>query len=164
MTVTAEQIDRISILGRFVFGIICLEQILEGWNAKGGRIPDLLKGFWSYLDYLELRRLDIWDENIRELLPLIHWDIPDYTGNLSLSLHQQETLYELIDLVWDIGGQNLYAGYESWCTREPTLKVIHILEENGFQIPDITSFMRSSADENGGWGNPLPKSFFFTNE
>jgi len=157
----ATLIDQMSIWGRLAFGITCLERLCAAWSANQGEgIRKVLSQFWSFWLFSKERRLDLWEEACDALLPEDFHEMPSLTGNLSLSWSQQMVLHAVIENVWLIGSGNLYGGFRSEFTREPTIKVISLLQNHGIELPDVQLFLKSPVSESNGWGEPHPPDYF----
>lgn len=155
--ITKNDLIPISIRGRVAFGITCLEKLLNKWGVKNHKITELLHVLWTFTSSTSL---DIWERDILSILPEDDNDESTHFGFDSLTSEQKEDLSDLIYYVIEIGRGNLYGGYVSDFTSEPTIKVIEIVIKNAVKIPELHKFKKSSAKEEHGWGTPVELEYF----
>ncbi|MGR7814561.1 hypothetical protein [Lacinutrix undariae] len=161
-----EILKKISIRGRFAYGMKCLEQYVKENELKDELIVKILDNLWEFTNSDEL---DVWDEKISDLNPKhilniqpekIESEFPTITVN---EYHELKKFYEnsdtdfiiMVENVIEIGTGNLYGGideYSSW-TLEPTLEMIKSM--NLKRIPNIKNFEFSKFSEDNGWGNKI---------
>ena len=165
-----KKLKKISIRGRFAFGVKCIEQYAFEKNIDNKWIYKILETLWEFTN---TDRLDIWDEKIEDLNP---WNIleehPDNNPSdyKTLSINEFNELYifynsldknfiDMIGNVIEIGTGNLYGatGKFSLFSLKPTLEVLRIAKLEIKQIPDIKFFEFSKFSEENGWGNNFSK-------
>jgi hypothetical protein len=154
-----DKIETISIRGRLAFGATCFERALKHYNARTEQMNKLLLAIWQFT---ASEKLDQWEQNMRKFL-VDDYQLQEFSHKYDVSFLQekeQQFLYELIDNVIEIGMGNLYAGYVSKYTLNPTIKVAELMEREGIALPTLENFKRSKASEAHGWGNCVDKSFF----
>ena len=140
-----EMLKKISIRGRFAFGMTCLEQY-----AKENELSDELSNriFDNLWEFTTTNKLDVWEEKISN-----SHDIEIFCNS------SDKDFVSMIKKVIEIGTGNLYGGtdqYSSW-TLEPTLELLKLSELKIKQMPKIKSFQFSKFSEDGGWGNIIIK-------
>ncbi len=160
-------IKRISIRGRFAFCLACLHNSLikEGIDAQKLRI--LLDRLH---DFLSSVKLSVWETKAVEVSPDTLLDIhadndlgayktlskeeAEYLKNMYTTL--PKAIVQLIDLTISVGLSNLYGGTGEYSshTLEPVLQVVDVMEQSGYQMPDISAYERYRFAEDHGWGNP----------
>jgi hypothetical protein len=155
--ITKYDLIPISIRGRVAFGITCLEKLLNKWGVENNKITELLHVLWTFTSSTAL---DIWERDILSVLPEDDSVESIHFGFGSLTEEQREDLSDLIYYVIEIGRGNLYGGYVSDFTSEPTIKVIEIVMKNEVKTPELHKFKKSSAQEGHGWGTPVEPEYF----
>jgi hypothetical protein len=157
-------IDPVSIRGRMAFGVTCLESVCTALRIESKAMQDLIEVLWRFT---ESKMLGEWEGDICAALPAREGDVEAYTthfGLRHLNDAQQRFVTGLIDTVIEVGRGNLYAGFVSVHTRDPTFKIAVMLHERGFAVPDIQRFAISSVEEFHGWGNPISREAFHNHE
>lgn len=149
--------EPISIIGRFAFGLTCLEHTCQAWQVKSQKMNELIEYLWTFTSS---HGLDTWESELNEFLPNYTYEMPTRFEYGFLENDKQELLTDLILEVIEIAGANLYGGFRSEYTMVHTLKVASLLEENNIELPNLTPFQKSKVTEFHGWGNPVDKSFF----
>lgn len=149
--------EHISIIGRFAFGLTCLERTCQAWQVKSKQMNELIEFLWTFTSSHEL---DTWEGHIYEILPDYTYEVPKKFVFDFLKKDKQEILTDMILEVIEIAEANLYCGFRSEYTIVHTLKVVSLLEENNIELPDLKPFQKSKVTEFHGWGNPVDKSFF----
>jgi hypothetical protein len=149
--------EPVSIIGRFAFGVICLEKLCQEWKVKSQQINELIEFLWTFTSS---HGLDTWESCINDTLPDYKNEVPIKFGFDFLDKDKQETLTDTILEVIEIAGANLYGAFKSEYTMVHTLKVASLLETYNIELPDLKPFAKSKVTEFHGWGNPVDKSFF----
>lgn len=152
--------EPISIIGRFAFGVTCLERICEEWQIKSQQMNELIDILWTFTSTKNVS--DWWEFQVSEIR-----DIADNTNETPakfgfefLPKDKQETLTEIIEEVIWIGAENLYGGFKSEFTMVHTLRVASLLNKNNVELPDLKPFQKSKVTKYQGWGFAVDKSFF----
>jgi hypothetical protein len=158
--VDRSELDSISIRGRVAFAITCLERVCDHLRFRNERIHGLIRFLWTYVCS---QRLDLWEQEVANTYPFD--DTLDvcakWYGYDHLPPEQQVLLWQLIlETVENIALGNLYGGYRSYFTREPTWRVAHLLDEWSIPLPSLRPFLKSKATERHGWGNLVDPAFF----
>jgi hypothetical protein len=160
----SDEIDQISIRGRFAFGVSCLQTACKVWDVTSDPLDSLFEQLWKFTNS---DRLDIWIDETLSMLPEFGWNPNEHSTmyakafNLTnLDERRQRILATLIEEVVNIGSGNLFGGFVSEFTRIPTLKVGAILDREGISLPCLDRFKRSHVSEYHGWGDRVPPSFF----
>lgn len=147
-------IKSISIRGRTAMAIICLENVINKTQMMSPKLTELLDIIWQFVEADDLGE---WDEQIYRW----HNLEGDLLENSEFTL-LPEFILEMISETEEVAGGNLYGGvvgYSSF-TFNPLVNVLNLALENGFGIPDVEPFKKSSFSEDGGWGFPVTRNFF----
>jgi hypothetical protein len=153
----AAGLDLLSIRARVALGCASLEKLCREWQLLSGKMPKLLSALW---EFTSAEQLDQWDGRITALVPNDADEIPTFLDQPSLDAERSALIFEMICAVHAIGGENLYCGFVSEYTREPTERALQLLSQAKVSPPNWSPFLRSTVLERGGWGNPQPASFF----
>lgn len=166
-------LKKISIRGRMALGISCLEiAIKELGLSDDNAFECLCSDLWEFVSANNKN----WEEKINRYYPVVlvknmDWGQINIDKFLSTNKEQESDAIcqemaalfeELIDQVIYIGTSNLYGGtgeYSQW-SLEPTLKVLSIMEQLHFRIPNLIPFSKSKFSEVHGWGKKRAPSFF----
>nr|WP_263323147.1 hypothetical protein [Neobacillus sp. Marseille-Q6967] len=153
--------EPIAIIGRFAFGVTCLERICEEWQVKSQQMNELIEILWTLTSTKDV--CDWWEFQVSEIV----WDIEDNKNETPakfgfefLQKDKQETLTEIIVNVCWIAGNNLFSAFRSEHSMVYTLRVASLLKANNVELPDLKPFQKSKVTEYQGWGNSVDKSFF----
>ncbi|PTD16294.1 hypothetical protein [Flavobacterium columnare] len=165
-----ELFKKISIRGRFAFGIMCIEEYLLENSIKDFWIEKLLIHLW---EFTESDNLDVWDEKISDLNPynILEVDYEEYPNDfptINASEYKElKKIYEnldsdlviLISQTIEIGVSNLYGGTGEYSNHSliPTLEVYKIAEKTISKKPDVNNFIQFKYSESNGWGNKFTK-------
>jgi hypothetical protein len=165
-----ELFKKISIRGRFAFGIMCIEEYLLENKIENPCIEKLLMHLW---EFTESENLDIWDERISDLNPnnILEVDyekFPNDFPTINASEYRElKKIYEnlnadlikLISETIEIGISNLYGGTGEYSKYSliPTLEVYKIAEKIISKKPDVDNFVQFKYSESNGWGNKFTK-------
>ena len=125
-------------------GITCLEIMLaETALIDKEEVQELLSILWEFTNS---DQLDLWHEKICD------FDIEFSIEGANEYLEKE--LEEMFICVMYIGINNLYGGTGEFSkeTLNSTIDVLKIMENHGFQIPDLTKFEKSRFSEGGGLG------------
>ncbi|WP_409446088.1 hypothetical protein [Mariniflexile rhizosphaerae] len=159
---------KISIRGRFAFGMKCLEQYAIENELSDKCINKIFDSLWEFTSSDEL---DIWEEKISDINPKyilninpenIETEFPTITLDEYYEIKEfykssDKHFVSMVSEIIEIGVGNLYGGtddYSSW-TLNPTLELIKLAELNLKQIPKIENFEFSKFSEDNGWGNKI---------
>jgi hypothetical protein len=154
---SASVIDPMSIRARVALGITCLEKLCAEWGLLSGKMPDLLAALWGFTSS---DRLDEWDGRVAAFVPETASELLVVIDQEFVAPQRLELLLEMLKAVHAIGGENLYGGFVSEFTREPTERALELMSKAQVPTPNVTPFAKSTVLECGGWGRPRPASFF----
>lgn len=165
-----EKFKKISIRGRFAFGMKCIEQYKKENVIKDRWISKLINALWEFTTSNEL---DVWDEKIRDLDPSNILDshpnnkASDYETLTENDFKELKICYQnlnidfinLIGYVLEIGTRNLYGGTGTYSkfTLEPTMQVYELSTKILDEIPKIENFIKFTYKEEHGWGKIINK-------
>lgn len=161
-----EQIKKISIRGRMVIGIICLENVFKYNEIYDDPLKELLG---KLKEFTCSNSLDVWDKQINEYDPVTILD--DHPGNnfdeyqflnkeelLNLKdiyLNIPRQVLNCISYAIEIGTSNLYGGTEKYSplSLEPTLKIIELSgHENSIKTIINDLIQKTPFEDKNGWG------------
>jgi len=159
---------KISIRGRFAFGIKCIERYISENKIEINRIDKLLSQLW---EFTESENLDVWDEKISDLNPTnileVEYekfpndfptiDASEYKELKKIYQNLDEDLIKLISETIEIGTSNLYGGTGEYSAYSliPTIEVYKIAEKVLSKMPDVNSFIQFKFSEFNGWGDKI---------
>lgn len=159
---------KISIRGRFAFGVKCIERYISENKIEIKSIDKLLTQLW---EFTESENLDVWDEKISDLNPTNILEIeyekfPDDFPTIDASKYKElkknyqnlnQDLIKLISKTIEIGTSNLYGGTGAYSNHSliPTIEVYKIAEKSLSKMPDVNSFIQFRFSEFNGWGNKI---------
>ena len=179
---TKQEIDklkRISIRGRFAYGLMCLERVTENNGVNFPELQLLITKMWEITNS---EKLGWWQDLLIENNP--NTVIGDYqlfkNGKITFkeigfstinNLEEFESrvnflkklpspIVKLIDKLTEIVNQNLFAGCgeHSESTLKPTIELVEILDSIlDFERPIIEIVKFSKFSENHGWGNKFTR-------
>ncbi|OOB81618.1 hypothetical protein BZL53_14525 [Flavobacterium columnare] len=152
--------DFISITGRYIYGYLCLNASIVKNNetALPEDLNSLIKGF------VETDSLDVWHENIEEIIPsfilnnsydtgyyeIISEDLyillKEYYSNIS------KVTIDIIENLFTLGFSNLYGAFESNISLKYLHKIMEIMEMNNIPLPNYEIVKSCSVTERKGWG------------
>lgn len=146
-----------SIRARVALGCECLEKLCREWGLMTGRMPALLN---ALREFTSADQLDQWDGRIKAIMPDNPPELLQMLAQEHVDPERSDLLLEMLRAVHDIGGENLFGGFVSEFTREPTERVFELLSKAGVPSPDWAPFVNSTVLECGGWGKPRAASSF----
>ncbi|PHN04592.1 hypothetical protein [Flavilitoribacter nigricans] len=173
-------LKKISIRGRFAYGLWCLEELAASRGNSDPALTTLINKLWKVT---ESETLGWWEDLLVEHNPKVM--IPDYIafkeGRVSLRAIDlstidtatdfaaraaflqslEEPIPELLDKLAQIANQNLFAGTEiySELTYQSTTQLIEILDaEKDYDRPGLEIVAFSKFSGNDGWGIPFPRA------
>ncbi|MCD8401345.1 hypothetical protein G1K66_12645 [Tenacibaculum finnmarkense] len=135
-------LKKISIRGRFAFGV----KVLEQYTQDNYLIDDWLDRLFETLrEFTILKKLDKWDKKIGEFENELKNQ--SFESNLSC----------LIENIIQIGTNGLYGGLGEYSseTLTPTLKILEIANKDLTRVPNLKKFEFSKFSEHNGWGKPF---------
>lgn len=143
------------------FAITCLERVCTAWEIKSEPMDRLLGALWKFVSSKDL------GEWLEEILPRA-LPVSDFTPSecasefaySHCSYEQKQIMCCLIEEVISVGEGNIYGGYRSEYTLEPTLFVAELLKRYAIELPDLSPFAKSHVSEEGGWGKSVEPGFF----
>lgn len=160
-----ESLKQISIRGRMALATTVLESVLSHFKISKDEKDPLINIFWQFV---EERDLGKWDDDRRkvEILMAIK-DFVNLRLRKDLPLHSgfrnsPRFVLEMIDAIDWIGLDDLYGtvrGY-SPTTHNYTIQGLELALCNGFEIPSIQPFLKSSIEDEYGWGKVVPRTYF----
>ena len=145
----------VSLRGRVAYGAACLEKAAEALSARTPRMEEYLEFLWSFTSTI---LFDEWEERA-ETFRIGLEDFSSSFGLEELAEEDKVFLYYLQRDSLDAAVENLKSG-EGGFTLEPTVRLIKAMWKKGFELPSMQPFLRSSAGEGGGWGDPRAPEFF----
>lgn len=163
------RLKRISIRGRMALAVTCLEQVVAALVPDRERLDPLFDLLWSHV---ETDRLDVWEGAISVATQEVYSSSNaayDPTGGFAPTIpagsvfeNLPRLVIEMLAAVVEVGTGNVYAGTGAFSeiTLVPTLKILAVYQENGFPLPPLEPFERSSFSEHDGWGHRVDRSFF----
>lgn len=157
--VDEKAIDRLSIRARVALGATCAEMLCNRLNVQNDEIARHIQFFWQFVEEPTLSDWE-WDY---QSAPEIPNDLEAFREKYESSHLTDLDISNLIAVLQsceDIATGNLYAGYRSAATREPTLSLLRIVEQMGVSTPDLAVFSKSPATQDDGWGFPVRRAFF----
>ncbi len=162
-----EDLKTISIRGRMAFAIQCIDNYIHfkninNFEAELTLVIDKLK------EFLTSNTLDVWDEQVRDLLPSSILDnhpqnnLEDYEYvDFEIAKKLEEAyrslpidLINIIDYSAAIGSNNLYeciVGFSSK-TLTPLLNIIKVLRASNIELPEIDKYLDYKFIKEEGWG------------
>jgi len=151
--------EPISVRGRVAYGAACLEKATEALQAKTPKMDVFLGFLWGFASTV---LFDEWEEKSKKFV----FRSPEtFKKFFSLGEMEEEDLtflYELQRDALEAASANLGSGHTGF-TMEPTIRVVKLMWKNGFALPSVKPFRRSSFSESGGWGDPREPGFFQEN-
>lgn len=174
------QVKKISIRGRFAYGLICLEILKEKLNQNLPELELLIQNMWKITN---TDKIGWWQTEFIENNPILL--IQDYKlmregkvtfEQIGFETIQNETEFEskisftkllkdpipqIVDKLCQIANQNISAGCGEYSelTLEPTIELINIIDKGQivkrpkFEIVEFSKFT-----ENNGWGDKFEKT------
>ena len=168
-----DHFKKISITGRFAFGVTCLEHYIKEQTLESKWLDRIINVLWEFTTSKDVTD---WNKRISELDPNNILDknpnnkASHYDSLTELEFNELKKYYRglpkdlllLIDLVIDIGTSNLYGatGDYSKSTLESTMMVYKFSQEKIDAMIDINKFKVSKFSEQNGWGNAIEKTAF----
>ncbi|BAU29063.1 hypothetical protein DFP93_10387 [Aneurinibacillus soli] len=160
-----EKFKHISFRGRVAYGISCFENALIALKYDLNDWRVVLNYLW---EFTSIQYLDDWNDVAVELIPENLLEFKAYEEEEFERLSKDEfvylyNLYQNIDesidtllrAIYDLGISHVYTVIEGY--GESSLKnlerLINFMIINNFPLPDIEPFLKSSIEENRGWGN-----------
>jgi hypothetical protein len=143
---------KISIRGRFAFGVKCIESYVSENKIEIDSIDKLLTLLW---EFTESESLHLWDEKISDLNPTnilgVEYekfpndfptiDAAEYKELKKIYQNLYKDLIKLISETIEIGTSNLYGGTGEYSSHslKPTIEVYKITEKLLLKMPDVNS-------------------------
>ncbi|WP_188315914.1 deoxyribonuclease V [Chitinophaga agrisoli] len=168
--VTAGDFKDLAIRARVAFGICCLEYAISHFQLEELNWALILPLLWSYT--ADTVNTAIWGDQIAERMPsailsdypfdrkdIMWFELDTYEQLQQLYRQSNETVNELIYLVFRIGTQDLHTGVSrhSAQTLNYLQKIIRLMHENRLELPVITPFRQYPITEYNGWGRPFTR-------
>lgn len=145
----AGQISRMSIRARVAFGLVCVQRTVSKWGMEDSELNRLLEGLWWYT---EREDLSSWGCTT----------LPEQLSPASIAAippERLESLSRLLDELDEIGGGNLFGGFEDTFTLTPTLNLAAILEQEGVVLPPTQPFIQINSRRLwNAWGEPFARA------
>lgn len=170
-----EKLKKISLRGRYAFGLICLEKLIQHYAIDSKEVRGIILKMWNITSS---EKLGVWHGFLVEHNPRIiieefklfregkfQFNDIDYdTINNELELRNRyntlrtlpEKVMDLIDKLYEIATIDLYGGCGEFSERtyKATIELIEIMETfPTICLPEIKVFEFSSFEQNSGWGN-----------
>ncbi|WP_156173313.1 hypothetical protein [Chryseobacterium gallinarum] len=155
--------NNISINGRYIYGYLCLNSFFSSKNTPD--LPESLKK--DIEEFVSSDRLDIWHENIEEVLPSIiinnsfnsgYYEIIDekyYNDLREYYTNIGSDSCNLIENLLNIGASNLFGAFDSTISIKYLNNIISILKDNNVYLPDPERVAALNVEEKNGWGNTV---------
>ncbi|MEN8905635.1 MAG: hypothetical protein ABF289_06705 [Clostridiales bacterium] len=155
----------ISLSGRVAYGICCFENILIELNYNFDDWKMVVQTLW---EFTSIEYLDDWSDKLAEIIPDNLLEFKTYEehdfeylnrNNFKYLYNLYQNISDKIDYamtaIFNIGTSHAYTvivgyGQKSFDELE---KLISFMINNNLPLPDITSFLKYSINENKGWGN-----------
>lgn len=156
MIVNIQRFESISINGRMAFAISCLEIVVVEENINNHLLTKSVDYLW---EYVSTDRLDIWDDEVSAFPS----NLNDFMASYKLEnpkLEKVNLIFELFDLIIDIGRANLYGAFQSELTLIPLERTIEIMEVNDYKLPNLSVFQKSKVTDYHGWGHRVSPNYF----
>lgn len=168
-----EQFNKISIRGRYAFGMKCMETALVKFNINDDLLNRVIQKAW---EFTTTQALDDWEDELSDLTPdcLMEIDIEEVEDN-ALGLSKDElirlkmTYEKLPQFILEIFHYTLWIGYEHLYSVVPnespeTLKyiknIIRLMQQNNLPTPSIEKYLSLKFSEDSGWGKEISRSYF----
>ncbi|SER52957.1 hypothetical protein SAMN04488559_101217 [Isobaculum melis] len=152
----SQKFESISINGRIAFAISCLEKVLDEENIKNHLLIKNIDYFW---EFVSSDSLDIWDDQVSSFPT----NLNDFIERYHLKNHKSDKviiIFELFDLIIDIGRANLYGAFQSELTLKQLDKIIEIMTVNSYKLPNLLFFQKSKVTDYHGWGHRVSPAYF----
>lgn len=175
-------IKKVSIRGRFAYGLLCLEKLVAKLNHNAPDLQLIIERMWKMTNS---DKLGWWQDEFIENNPLIM--IADYNlmkegkvsfeqigletvknelefeNRITLLKQLKKPIPQVMDKLCGIANNNISAGCGEFSelTLKPTIELIRILDEsNEITRSNINTVKFSSFAENNGWGNKFDRTQF----
>jgi hypothetical protein len=153
--------NKVSISGRYIYGYLCLLGSLDYYNEPKlpNQIDLLLK------EFVQTDVLEVWHENIEELLPSIilqkdfnsgYFEVIDnnlYDVVRDFYLGLRKVSLEILNNLFALGFSNLYGAFDSSDSMEYLENIIILMKDNEIELPSFEIIKNCSVKQRNGWGN-----------
>lgn len=159
----SELIRGMSIRARMALSITCLDILLKEFSIHAEEKSALMETFWQFVEDSQLWK---WDQDRRtNSLLMAIGDYIIHAENIPADYscrNLPDFALQLIFEIDELGLGDLYGAVtgHSESTFDSLLNILHLMVAHGFSIPPLHPFLKSSFQDNGGWGNPVPRTFF----
>ena len=182
---TEEEINmfkRISIRGRFAYGLLCLERLVTCLNHNMPDLQLLIKRMWEMTNS---DKLGWWQNEFIENNPILMLadyklmkkgkvsfeeigfetveNIAEFEDRIGFLSQLKNPIPQVINKLCNIANNNISAGCGEFSelTLTPTIELIRIFDEsNKATRPNIDIVKFSKFTENNGWGNKFDRAQF----
>jgi len=179
-----EDIKKISIRGRFAYGLICLQKVIEEIDLKLPELEKLIQEMWEITNS---DKLGWWQDLLIENNPKVVIgdyeifkneeltfeeigfttivDINEFESRAKFLKKIPSPVLEILNKLNEIGNRNLFAGCGEYSklTLEPTIELIEILDSiPNFKRPKVELMKFSKFNENNGWGDKFTRDAITT--
>lgn len=153
----------ISINGRYIYGYLCLRTFLNNKNLP--HLPERLEK--DVEEFVSSDRLDIWHENIEEVLPSIilkndfntgYYEIIDNKYYDELREYFNKIGYDACNLIENllcIGISNLYGSFDSSVSIKYLDNIITLLNNSNVTLVNSEQVSTLKIEERNGWGKEV---------
>jgi hypothetical protein len=158
-----EMVKGISIRARMALAITCLESVLSTFSIRAEEKSAILETFWQFVEDDRMWKWDL-DRRTNDSLMIIGeyinhvQDIPKEYSCRNLPDFALRMVFETDEL----GMSDLYGevcGYSKH-TFASVINILRLMVTHGFPMPSLNPFLKSSFQDNGGWGSAVPRTFF----
>ena len=151
----------ISITGRYIYGYLCLLQVIKAKQLKP--LPIELEKI--IIQFVSTNSFDLWQEEVDLFIPsrvidenndLSANDILPEEIKLNLKkyyLSQPKILIDIIESVIWLGMSNLYGEFKSEITLPYITDIIKLLINENIELPDFNLINKCSISQRKGWGD-----------
>jgi hypothetical protein len=177
------QLKTISIRGRFAYGLMCLEYLVDKLNPDLTELELLIRRMWKMTN---IDKLGWWQNEFVENNPIVmlaDYELmksgkitfaqigletikseKEFENRISFMKLLKEPIPQVIDKLTQIANQNISAGCGKYSelTLDPTIELINIIENSRIiKTPEIEKVKFSKFTENNGWGNKFSRDMVF---
>lgn len=157
-----ENISKISIKGRMLFCLNCVENAFQRFrinNSESKFVLSIIEQFFiqdSLSDWEDMAE-DILPSNLLDstfdLKDFVYFDNDCILNIKNFYEHCSKDIVDIIDNTFSVGLNNLYGGtgLDNPLTLKPVLEVIELCVKNNIEVPDISDYLKHRYEVNGGF-------------
>jgi hypothetical protein len=165
-------LNELSLRSKFALGITILENAFVNTRTDHPLIQKIIDKAWEFTSNEDL---NTWEDEIKEVMPWVILDpyINNFKEYYFISAEEENVIkhiyrklpnwiIEIFDDVIFIAINNLYSDIHFNNEKNLALleEIIKKAHQNKVTVPDIKPFLKSSKNENNGWGNNHTRSFY----